>query len=182
MSAHYLGSLTLGGCLPTALTAAAELDATATIALPELSGKLAGLLNVQAALTIQPPTLNASLSAALKIVAELQASISLGLPGATLQLSALAAIIAEIEASLGSIQAAIALAAALSLQLGTAGVHAYSFTGRADELGPAVRSITIGGLPGGAPSDFAGAVLFAATAPAARVALGGFCGVDLNVI
>lgn len=159
----YIGSVSIGVVFPVGLTLAAG-------ALTELNGKLTGLLNVQAALTIQPPTLSATASAAVKILAEVQASIALGLPGATLQLSALASIIAALEAQ-------IAFYVSIQADLTGAAVHAYSFDGRASAFGPAFSAATAGGFPGGLPTDPVLGLVIAATTPEARAALSATCGI-----
>ena len=46
----------LGQCVPLALTASLELEAAVGLMLPELNAKIAGLLQLQASLTLTPPT------------------------------------------------------------------------------------------------------------------------------
>lgn len=165
MGASYVGSVTIGGAFPMSLQAIG-------IALVEVNAKLAGFLGVQAALTIQPPTLNAALAASAKVTAELSAAISLGLPGASLQLAAIAGILAEVQASL-------ALLLAMQTTLGES-VHMYIYTGTAGAMGQSFSSVLGAGPPGTFPTSQVGAVLVAATIPSARIALGAFCGVHLS--
>lgn len=165
MGASYVGSLTLGSAFPTSLQAVG-------LALAEVQGKLAGILGVQAALTIQPPTLSAALTASAKVTAELSAAISLGLPGASLQLSAIAGIIAQIQASL-------ALLLAIQATLGES-VHMYVYTGTAGPMGQSFATVLGAGPPGTFPTTTMAAVLVAANTPSARVALGAFCGINFT--
>lgn len=165
MALDYLGSVSIGTVFPVGLSLIAT-------SLAELNGKLAGLLQVQAALTVQPPTLNATAVAAAKALAEVQASISLGLPGATLQLSAAAAIIAGLEAQ-------IAAVVAIQANLVGASVHAYVYTGQANGIGPALTAAATGGFPGGGPFDPVGGLIIVATTPAARAALSATCGISV---
>jgi hypothetical protein len=169
----YLGSKTLGQALPLALAAEVNIAGAVGIGLPEISGKIAGLLNVQAALTISPPDLSGTIAAVAQVAVALQAAIS-G-PTVTLQVGAIAALLVELNIQLGQLNAYLAF----DMQLGTAGIHMYSFTGRADELGPALQGLLGLGPPGSFPDSETGAVLFVAVAPSARLALGAFVGLTL---
>lgn len=126
MTFSYVGSLSLGQCLPIAVEAQLAV-------VPEMSAKIAGLLEAQAALTITPPTLGGQVAAAYEMMLGLQASIDAGLPSASLDLSGLAAILAEVQASLS-----------FWLSLGVtfgAGVHMWTYSGLAGGAVP-------GGIPG----------------------------------
>jgi hypothetical protein len=135
---QYLGEITLGQCVPLALSAQA-------LVVPELAAKVAGLLKAQAALTITPPTIAGQLALAAKTVANLEVAP----PGASLNLSGIAKLLAEIQASLSAW-------IAIGVSLGTPGVYAYSYEGTAGQLIP-------GGLPGNPPSVPCNAVIFIAT-------------------
>lgn len=128
-----------------ALQAQLGLDASIGIVLPELTARLEGAIAAQAAITLQPPTLAANLSAALGLVAQLEAAITMGLPGVGIDLSVMASIIAEIQLSLGQLQAQLAFSASLGLTLGASGIYAYKWMGPAGEAVPS-------GLPG-LPAD-----------------------------
>jgi hypothetical protein len=169
----YLGSKTLGQCLPLALSAQANIAGAVGIGLPEISGKIAGLLNVQAALTVAPPSLAGTITAVAQVALQLQAAIN-G-PTVTLQIGAIAALLVELNIQLGQLNAFLAF----DMQLGTAGIHMYSYTGPASALGPDIQAVIGAGPPGSLPDQTTGAVLFAATAPGARVALGAFVGVSI---
>jgi hypothetical protein len=181
MAANYLGSLTLGGAMPQSLTAVAALTGSINLELPSIAARLEGLLAAQASITISPPTLATRLTAALGIVAALQAAIELGLPTIDGNLFLIAGLIADLQVELGALQANLALASAFDLQLGNAGVHAYTYTGRADGLVPGVSSVIGAALPGGDPSDHVGAIVLAASAPATKVAMGAWFGVTFEV-
>jgi hypothetical protein len=161
----YVGSLTLGGAFPSALTALGELDAVIAITLPSLEA------SVGASVAVTLPDLAATAQA----VAAIGAALEVTPPGVAFQISA------ELSAQLGSVLAAAAFAVELTALLGTAGLHMYSYTGRADGLGPLVSAELSAGAPGGLPSDLMGAVVLLATAPDVQVALGTFCGVTLVV-
>ena len=173
MAGAYLGSKTLGECLPLALSAQANIAGAVGIGLPEISGKITGLLNVQVALTISPPDLSGTINAVAQVALQLQAAIS-G-PTVTLQVGAIAALLVELNIQLGQLNAYLAF----DMQLGTAGIHMYSYNGRADGLGPALQGLLGIGPPGSFPDSETGAVLFVGVAPSARLALGAFVGLTL---
>jgi hypothetical protein len=182
MALTYVGSLTLGAIFPSMLDAAARLDAVCAISLPNLQAKVTGLLNMMAAMTITPPSLAANVTACAAVLASLQAKLALGLPGIALDVSALATLLASIEGDLGSIQAAVSFSAELAALLGTAGVHLWAYTGRADSLGAPLTAALAGGPPGGgSPSDAMAAIVCAATAPVPKAALNALVGARLSV-
>jgi len=160
---RYVGSLTLGQCVPIAVRASASIAASVAFVLPSLSAKLAGLLALQASLTLTPPSLTGNLQAALNLVSSLQASIGLGLPGVDFQLAAVAAALAEVQAQLAAIGVQATFQAELDVILGTPGLHAWAYTGDADQLGPEFTAATSDGFPGGQGSDQAVAWIFAAS-------------------
>jgi hypothetical protein len=156
----YVGSRTVGECVPLAVTAQG-------IALAQLQPKLAGLLNVSAALTIGPPSLAVTIQGAIAAVAALQASIT-G-PTITLQAAAVLDLIA-------SLQAQIALLLQFSVLFGSAGVHAYVYDGRNSGFAQQVNAVLPNGFPGAAASSGANAIVLGCTSPttfsALREALG----------
>lgn len=181
MTATYVGSLTVGECIPVAVSARAKLDGAVALAgslraaldaalaieLPSLQARLEGLLALQASLNVTPPSLGASLEAAIKLVGALEASLELGLPGVDFQLAAVAALIAQLQVDLGSLQAHASLSAAAELeieafldfsaqllvQLGQPGVHLYTVTGDASDAGPDLAAVLGSGPPGTLPTD-----------------------------
>lgn len=150
----YLGSLTTGGIVPSLGFALAS-------ALPRIQAELALQQKLIATLNLVPPSITGSLHAAESIVAAINASIALGVqvPSAGAQISAAQTLIAALNIELG----------ALGFDMTAAGIHAYAFDGRADELGPALPS----SFPGGAPSSHCNALVLATSIPASWVALGG---------
>jgi hypothetical protein len=138
-----IGSFDLGSCVPMALTAQAGISASVNLVLPEIQAKLAGALEVQAFLALNPPSLTADLEAAVALVAQLEALITLGLPSAALDLSAMLALIAELQVSIGSLTAQLSFALSFGVLLGTPGVYLVRHSGPIGDVFP-------GGLPGGA--------------------------------
>jgi hypothetical protein len=175
VSASYLGSATIGAYFPTSLAAVGALNAAVGISLPEISAKLAGLVNISAALTIGPPDLTGTIAASIQTTLALQAAIS-G-PTVTLQVGAIAALIAELTATLGTLNAQLAIAASLSATLGTAGLHGFAYTGLVSSMATDLGAVIAAELT---PGDNCGAVLFVATSPALRATFGTFVGVSLN--
>lgn len=178
MSLTYLGSRSLGQCLPTALEATALATAAVNVTLPSLQARLALALKAQAQLTISPPAFAATVAAAAQLVILLQAQGAL--PSVSLSLSVVASLIAALEASIGDLEAMAAIAAGITLQLGTVGIHGYAYTGRADTFGPELAAATVTGFPGGLAGDSSGGLVLVATAPEARLALGAFCGIAIS--
>lgn len=159
----FLGTQTLGQCLPIGLAASASLKAMIAVQLPKLTAQFAGLLTLSASLTIKPPTLAINLDIAAKLLLSIQASISLGLPGIDFQFAAVASLMAAIQLDLGAFQAALAFQLSLDLALGTAGIDLYAYDGRVDALGTSISSQTAGGLPGGTlPAGHCNALLLVA--------------------
>jgi hypothetical protein len=166
VTANRVGELTIGGCVPLALAAKAQLDLALGVELPSLQARLAGLLALQARLSLTPPSLAASLDLALKLVAALQASIALGLPGISFQLQAAAALIAQIELDLGKLQGSAAFAASLGLLLGAPGVFAYVYHGQVGHVGSELQTEINAAPPGGSPIAQADALLLLTAMPA----------------
>jgi hypothetical protein len=157
-----LGELSLSAVVPLLAAFEAALVASLGIATPELNGKLAGLLNVLAAITIAPPELGATITAAIAVVANLQAAIS-G-PTITLQATAIASLIAELNIQLGILTAA----AALAIPSGV--LSAYVYDGPSGQIGTELQSEITSSLPG-APAHTS-ALILATTDSAAWVAAG----------
>lgn len=180
MTAKYEGSYSLGGIMPQALTVVGGLDAALAVSLPDLTAKVDGLLQLQASLTLNPPSIQGRLDVALALVESLKAAIALGLPTIDLNLTLVSALLADLQADLGSLQASAALSASISLSLGAVGVHAFSHRGGANTIIPQIASVLGDSLPGGAPSDTVGTILLSASAPPAVVAMGQWFGLDLS--
>ncbi len=155
MSAEIVGNVSIGQCIPTTASLAAQ-------ALAKLQADLSGALALQAAIGITPPTIAGSISAALQLAAELQASLELGLPGINVDLSAMLAVIADLNAQL-------AILLALSLTLGTAGVYVLTHSGDSPTFGPEMQAQIATIAP---PGNEVHSVTFLATDPAVFEALG----------
>lgn len=135
-----LGQLSLASVVPLLAAMQAGLGVATGLAIPELQGKLGGLANVLAAITIAPPALGATITAALATVASLQAAIS-G-PTVTLQAAAITSLIAELGVSLASLTAVAALA------IPGGNLSAYVYDGPSGQIGTELQSAITGDLPG----------------------------------
>lgn len=129
----YLGELSIGAICPLAVAAQADIFA-------QLQAQLAGLLQLQAQLTITPPTIGANIKLVAQLLAGLE--VSIGLPGIDFQLTAVAALIAQLNLSLG-------LLLELEVLFGTAGVFAYAYEGDALSFGPQLSAALASGWPDG---------------------------------
>lgn len=163
-TATYLGSKTLGACVPAAAVAVAAWQASVALALPQIQGKLEGAIRVQAALTVGFPELDAVIQAAIQLVAKLQTLLASNGPVVGLSVGAAAKLVAELTGSIGSINASLSAAAAMALMLGTPGIEAYRYDGTADGLPTALSPEFVPGLRiGGGPTMPIHAVLLVAT-------------------
>ncbi len=140
-----IGELTIGACVPTAVSAVAIADASLAVVLPQVEAQVFGLAQAQASLIISPPSIEASILLAQQLIVSLQAALTL--PGAALNLEAVALALAELEATLGSLQAQVSAVAAINVTLGTPGVWAYAHTGTPNSFGPDAAAEIGGGLP-----------------------------------
>lgn len=171
MTIDYLGSLTLGECVPAALATTTALTGSVTVTATELEARLEGTVDAQAKLLLDPPSLSANLAAAQDLVTNLQAALDLGLPDASLDVTAMADFITSIEEQLSEITATLAAAATFVATLGTPGIHAYRYDGGASSIGTELAGVTASGLPGGAPTDDAHGVILVGTSAGAKAAL-----------
>jgi hypothetical protein len=168
----YLGSRSLGQCVPLALQAQLGIDASVGIVLPQITAQIEGAIELQANLTLNPPTLAANLQAALGLVAALEASIAIGAPSVSFQLAAVAELLAKLQADLGALNAQLAFSANLGLVLGVGGVLGYAYSGSADGISDAAQNAFSGGLPtGGDQGAEVHGAFFIASTPAAREAM-----------
>lgn len=159
VNAELIGQLSVGQCVPTTASMVATL-------LADFNAKLAGALQLQASVTLTPPTLAASLEAALALVAALQAqialSISLGLPEVSVDLTVMLSVIADLNASIAGLLT-------LQVALGTAGVYVIKHEGPSETHGPDVQQIVDNIAP---PGNNVHSITLLATAPAVFEALG----------
>ena len=134
MSFELLGFKSLGEVVPLALDATVALDASIGLVLPEIQAKITGMIDLQAQLTLNPPSLVTSLNALLDLAAQFQAAIALGLPSASLDLTAVATALAELNLLLGQLNAQIALSLGFKATLGSPGVALYRYSGSLEPL------------------------------------------------
>ncbi len=148
----YLGSLSIGACIPTSVAVIAT-------AYADLQARVDELLEFQP--TITPLSFNLQLDLLAQMTLNIQAMISLGvtLPSVQLQIDACIALVLALEAEL-------AIILNLQLALAQAGVFAYSYVGRTDAFGGELATVLAGGFPGGAGFDHTNALVLATTTPA----------------
>ncbi len=163
MTARYLGSLSIGDCIPGAAAVAAAGSAGISAVLPTLNEQLAGLL------AYQPTTINfaASIAQLETMISALKASIVLGVtpPSLATQLAEIAAKVASLQADIGGIQAQLSIVTAFQSALGAAGVHAVAFDGLAGNFGADVGAV-VATAPGVGPTDRAHGITLLTTVPA----------------
>jgi hypothetical protein len=159
VTAELVAQVSIGQIVPTTASLLAQ-------SLAELNSQLAGFLNIQAALTIQPPALDAQLQGCLQTAATIQAQIAAGItvspPGVGLSVAANAAAMAELTAQITALLA-------LQVTLGTAGVYVITHNGPSESHGPEVQQIVNDIAPHG---NVVYSVTYLATAPEVFAALG----------
>lgn len=159
MAAEIIGQVSIGQCIPTTASLVAK-------ALVDVNAKIAGILSLQASLTISPPSLDLQLTAALDLVAALQAQIALGiklkLPAIQVDLTVALSLLADLNASL-------AVLLALSVTLGTAGVFVIKDEGDSQRFGSDMQTVVSGIAP---PGNVVHSITLLATDPAVFEALG----------
>lgn len=156
MSLAYIGSMTVGAAVPGAM-------AKIGLLVPDLQAQVDALV----AFSPGEISLAANLALAEQIVLDLKAAIQLGVtpPSISAQL-------AIVAAQLGVLRARLELITGFTGLMATAGLHAYSYTGQANQLGPQLSTELTAGLPGGQPTDQVAAVIFAANAGVTVSAMG----------
>lgn len=160
----YLGSMTVAQCVPLAATAQAGMTSGLSIAEPQISAQVDGLLELQTRASLQPPSLVGSITQLGAMVVAFEAALAVGDPGADFSVSAIGFQLVELQAQLADIQAQLAIAASFSVTLGTPGILAYRYEGDAGSMGSAVQAAVGGGLPtGGGPAQPCNALLLIAS-------------------
>jgi hypothetical protein len=137
MSLTYLGNVSIGATIP-------GVNASLVIAMQDLEARIAAL----AAFNPGSVDFNVSLQLALDIVSNLQASLGLTPPSISLQISLVLQL-------LGLLKLQLQVLLQLKDALVVAGVDAYSYAGRVDQLGPELATELATGLPSGAPGSAA---------------------------
>jgi hypothetical protein len=168
--ATSLGVASLGVAVPLIGAAEAEISATAVLAQPEITGKLAGALKVGVALSVSAPTasIQAELDAVVAVAAKIQAKINAGItaPSASLAVAGNAALIASLQVKLAALSLSLDYALGLGELAAAAGVAAYAYEGTCDSMGTGLGNVTAAGIPGGAPTDQVHALLLVTSASA----------------
>jgi hypothetical protein len=166
-----LGSLSIGAAVPGGAAAAVAGAAGINLALPDIQARIAAL----ASFAPLPPSLTADLVTANQILASIQAAITIGItpPSLSAQIAIVAGIVADLSAAVLSIDAQLSLILGFQSLLATAGVHGYTYAGRADQLGADFTTALASGFPGGAGADATNAILLATTIGATWTAMGG---------
>lgn len=160
----YKGSVSIGGLCPAVVAAQAAV-------LANLNARIAGLIALQARLSLQPPSFALGLDAAAALKAGIEAAITGGVvfPGVDVQIAALAALVATLEA-----QIALLIPGAI---LGAGGVYVWEFDGTGPELGPLLTNALATQWPDGAsPLLPANAIVLATTIGATWAAMKTFFG------
>lgn len=161
MTVTSLGNITIGAAVPGALAASVAGQAGINLALPDIQARLTALASFAPSLG----DFSADIALAGQIIASINAAITAGItpPSLSAQVSLVAALIADLEAAVLSINAQLSIVLDFAALLGTAGVHAYHYTGRADQLGAGMTSELSSGFPGGAAGDSTNALILGTT-------------------
>jgi hypothetical protein len=170
LTVAYVGSLSIGDAVPGAATVAAAGVAGISAALPDITARLEAL----AAFAPLPVDFTAQLVLAQQMLASVQLGISLGIPVPSIaaQIAAIVALVAELSAALAAINAQLEIIVDFQALLGAAGIHAYAYAGDTDQLGPELTAELAAGVPGGAASDPANALVLVTTLSATWTAMG----------
>ena len=155
MSVTYIGSLSVGACMPAVTSALAS-------AYADLQARVTALL----AFAPVPIDFTAQLTLCAQMTASISSMIALGIapPSISAQIAITAALVASLEAQL-------AVILGLQTALGVAGVFAYAYAGTASGLGAAFTAQLFAGFPGGTGADSTNALLLATTTPACWTAM-----------
>lgn len=160
MTLQDLGQMNLGSLLPIGVLAAAQLDASLAVAMPQLSADLDQLANVNASLTAAvtvpvDPTAALRQALALFTSGQLLAALTAGFSeiGVNIQadLAVNTGLLEALARALEELQRAVQFSAHLKLALGQPGVYAYAGASTAAQLGPDVSARVGSGVGGGSP-------------------------------
>lgn len=150
-----LGAVTVGGCIPTSVTAFAAVEGN-------INAELAVAGNMTVSLDLGPPSLALATAIGADFSAAMVASVTE--PYFGLQVDANLDLIATLNAQLAAL-------AGIMAALGTAGVYLYKYNGTADSFGTTLQSVVGGGIPGGTPTDHIDSLVLIASTPAAWAAI-----------
>lgn len=147
-------------------------ELTLGVALPAVSVAFGNeMLNVEAQVSAMlefapsPPSFELDLEVAAENTQALTLAVGLGITPPSID-----AQILEVEAQLAVLLGQLGELRLLAAML-AASAHLYVYAGSTGALGTKIDAELSGGLPGGAPTDVAFAVLLVATAPAGKAAL-----------
>jgi len=150
VSLVYVGALPLVAICPIVNLSIGEVSVA-------IQAAFSGALDLNASLSITPPTLTIILAALAQIQAEISAAIALGLPSISFNASFAASLVAKLELAFTLL---INLEALLSAHIG---IFAYSYSGLANAMGAAVSTELATQWPDGTPSSGASnALIFGA--------------------
>lgn len=137
------------------------------VAFLDIQAKVDALLAFSASVDIDLSGLAAQIDLAASIGAALATCLALGIqpPSISVQFEIVADLLVGLQANL-------AILLALQALFLTAGIHAYHYSGRADDMGGEFNTEFAGGLPGGAPSDHIDALVLATSIGATWTAMG----------
>ncbi len=165
MAAVYLGSVSVGGALPSLLSlnsaalAKAQLDLAASVAL-------------DASLQISASDPLSALTSAVQFVASGQALAGLTFVTPTDLLNSINLSVSANAAVTASLTVQVDVLSGLANLLSTPGVHAYAMEGPTGSLASDLQTLTSAGLPGGAgPSEQGYGIALLTNSLAAWVAL-----------
>jgi hypothetical protein len=160
----YIGSLSLGQCIPLALTATAGMSLGLSAAMPQLQGKFVGLTKVALSLSVKVPGLQELIVAAGKTAQQLQALLSTPGPTGGISLTAVTGLASQLSTQIDSLKQQVDVAAGFSTLLGTPGIEAYRYEGGASGFVSAASPEFSNGLRvGGGPNLPIYAIVLVAT-------------------
>jgi hypothetical protein len=171
MTTSYVGEFTIGGAVPGALAGVSAGIGGVNAALPDLQARLAALLAFQPA----PISFAAQLSLAQATLSGIQLAIASGItpPDISAQLAAIAALVADLAAAVAGIDVQLTILSNLQTLLAAAGLHVYAFAGATNAAGGELTTALSGGVPGGAPTTAANALVLVTTVSATWAAMQG---------
>lgn len=154
-----MGEVSVGAIVPAIFAPIAAVTAS-------LQARFAGLLKLQARLSVTPPSIGENITAVGKLLANLKLMLTLNLPGIDFQVAAIAALMSSIEAQLAALLGFSELAA-------TGGILAAAYEGTTASMAPTIGAAFTAGSLGGSTVDACYALILAARATASIGALKG---------
>lgn len=151
MTATYVGGMSLGDAMPGVMAPILQ-------AMGDVQAKITACASFSVGIT--PPSLTANIAAAASILANCTLALSAGIepPSIDLQFQIIADAVIVLQLQLQIILD--------FLNLLGAGVHVYAVSAQTDAVGGELTSALVAGVPGGAPSDLANALVLITTIPA----------------